>query len=53
MPGPIHGRWQAGQITMILEYFGYVFVFVFVVFKERHHICLVPLKGDGGRVRQQ
>ena len=25
-----------------------MFVFVFVVFHERHHICLVPLKGDGG-----
>ena len=33
--------------------FGYlfVFVFVFVVCKERHHICLFPLKGDGGWVR--
>ena len=26
---------------------------VIVVFDERHHICLVLFRGDGGRVRQQ
>ena len=38
-------------------YFLYVSVFVsesvIVVFVERHHICLVLFRGDGGRVRQQ